>query len=293
MNLDMPVVVRSAQLELLTQINVNDLLSALGLGDVRLGRPILELLCRRPGRRFARQVVTYDQIVGAADLRAGHAWVLEQFVKRVDVRGQAHIPRSGPLLIVSNHPGQSDGSALFASIPRPDLRIVSAPHPLIRALPHTARYLFFIPEAVPGRVGLIRAVARHLRDGGAVLIFPGGQIEPDPALLPGAVDALQSWSTSVDHLARLVPQLTIVPAVASGVLSPKALRHPLVYLRRQKNERRRLAAILQILVPAFHDVTVQLTFGRPVHLAEPDPGAATPSDLVLAEIRRLLEACGP
>jgi 1-acyl-sn-glycerol-3-phosphate acyltransferase len=277
--------------EILTQIGIDDLLSALGLDSIRFGREVLKLLCRGPAQRFAHQIVAYDEIVGVEGLQAGHAWLLEQFVKDVEIRGQEHIPRSGPLLVVANHPGQSDGSALFVSIPRTDLRVVSARHLVMRTLPHTSRYLFFIADTASERLGLIRAVTRHLRSGGAVVIFPGGGIEPDPAALPGAVEALAHWSPSMDLFARLVSDLTIVPAVASGVLSRRALRHPLTYLRRDRQERRRLATILQILVPAYHDVTVRITFGRPIRTAGLECDKAGISTTVRAEIRRLIEEC--
>ena len=280
-------------LEILTQIGIDDLLSALGLDGIWFGRNALKLLCRRSARRFARQVVAYDEIVGAEGLQAGHAWVLEQFVKDVEVRGREYIPSSGPLLVVANHPGQSDASALFVSIPRTDLRVVSASHLFMRTLPHTSRYLFFIAETAAGRLGLIRAVTRHLHSGGAVVMFPRGGIEPDPAVLPGAVDALAHWSPSMDLFARLVADLTIVPAVVSGVLSRRALRHPLTYLRRDQTERRRLAAILQILVPAYHDVTVRISFGKPIRMADLErDGSGAVSAAVHAEIRRLIEVCG-
>jgi 1-acyl-sn-glycerol-3-phosphate acyltransferase len=279
-----------AQLELLTQINVDDLISALGLERLRTGRRALERLFRPAGLRFARQVAIYDAIVGMAGLQAGHTWLLEQFVRSVEVSGLRHIPRSGPLLIVANHPGQTDGSALLAAIPRHDLRVVSANHPFMRALPYTSRYLFFLADARAGQLGLIRATARHLRAGGAVLLFPGGDIEPDPALLPGAVDALRDWSSSVDLFARLLPEVTIVPALVRGVLASRAVHHPLTLVRRDPKERRRLAAVLQILIPAYHNVDVRLAFGEPIHAPEMWPGGvADTSRIVQAAMRGLIE----
>ncbi len=283
---------RSATVDILTRINVNDMLSALGLDRMRFGRCLLEWLCLPPARRFAEQVAEYDETVGRAGLPAGHEWLLDQFVSGVDVRGLEHIPRSGPLLIVANHPGQADGSALMARIPRPDLRIVSANHPFMRVLPHTAPYLFFIADVPAARRRLVREVADYLRSGGAVLIFPGGDIEPDPAVLTGAVEALQDWSASMNIFARLIPELTVVPAVSSGVLSRRALRHPLTFFRRDPMERRRLAAILQISVPAYHDVWVRLTFGSPIRLVEQSPASSgLVSGLVRAEVARLMRAC--
>ena len=283
-----------AQLDLLARISVDDLISALGLERLRTGRRVLEALFKPAGLRFARQIATYDAIVGMAGLQAGHAWLLDQFVRSVEVRGLSQIPRTGPLLIVANHPGQTDGSALLAAIPRHDLRVVSANHPFMRALPYTSRYLFFLADAPLGQLGLIRSTARHLRGGGAVLLFPGGDIEPDPALQPGAVAALRDWSTSVDLFVRLLPEVTIVPALVRGVLAPRAVRHPLTYVRRDLKERRRVAAALQILVPAYHNVDVRLVFGEPIHAPHMWPGVSSgASRIVQAAMRGLIEQAAP
>jgi len=122
-----------------------------------------------------------------------------------------------------------------------------------------------------------------------VLTFPGGRIEPDPTVLPGAEEALERWSESLDLFARLVPGLTVVPAVVSGVLSPTALRNPLTFARRQRRDREWLAATLQMLTPALRDVTTSVAFGRPVRAG--DAPERTVREAVLDEARRLIERC--
>jgi hypothetical protein len=59
------------RLELLTQVCVDDIISAFGLGSVSHGRTILESLSRIPARRLAHQILTYDTIVGESGLRTG------------------------------------------------------------------------------------------------------------------------------------------------------------------------------------------------------------------------------
>ena len=258
---------QAAQCELLTRITIDDVLGAFGLDHVRCGRGVLEALVGAPARRFARQIVTYDALVGSAGLQAGHAWLLSQFVARVVVHGREHLPPTGPLLIVANHPGSSDGSALLAVLGRPDLRVVVAPHAFLRALPQTSRYLFFRDPPPAVGLALLHAVVRHLRGGGAVLLFPAGAIEPDPAVHPGAAEALQRWSRSSTTLARLVPGLVVVPTAVWGVLARGAAHHPLTRLRRTSAERRRLAALFQMLIPAYHRVSVQVRFGAPIQAA--------------------------
>src|SRR5262245_7230133 len=276
------------QIEALTRVCVNDLLGAFGLGGLRRGRRLLESLCRAPARHVARQIATYDEIVGESGLRMGGAWALERMVRRVEIEGRERVPPQGSLLVVSNHPGLADAVALFSSIPRRDLRVVAAKWSLLDALPNTSRYLITLAKASSNRLTVLRAAARHLTHGGAVLSFPAGRMEPDPAVLAGAVEALERWSTSVELFARLAPDPTIVPVAVSCVFSPIALRTPLVYLRQREEDRWWLASNLQMLVPALRKVTTRVTFGVSVRAA--DAGGSV-SQKVLAEMRRLIGRC--
>jgi hypothetical protein len=278
-----PTPERSERIEVLTQMCVDQLLDAFGVGR---GRRPLELFSRVPARRLALQIETYDEIVGESGLAAGGAWALERMARRVVVEGRENVPPEGPLLLTANHPGLADSLALFATVPRRDLRVVAAERPFLKALPNTSRYLLSVSEASPARSGVVRSAARHLKRGGAVLTFPGGKIEPDPAVLPGAVAALERWSGSLDLFARLVADLTVVPAVVSGVLSPTALRNPLIFVRRYPRDREWLAATLQMLTPALRNVTTRVAFGDPIRARD-----GVVREIVLDEMRRLIERC--
>ena len=281
-----PALGRPEQVEILTRLCADELLEAFGLGGLRHGRRPLASLFRVPAKRLARQVATYDEIVGESGLAEGGAWALQRMARRVEVEGRENVPPEGPLLLAANHPGLADSIALFATVPRRDLRVVAADRPLLKALPNTSRHLISLSENAHGRFGVVRSATRHLRDGGAVLSFPGGEIEPDPAVLPGAVEALGRWSGSLDLFSRLVPGLTVVPAVVSGVLSPTALRNPVTFVRRRSSDREWLAATLQMLAPALRNVTTRISFGRPVRAED---GAVR--EAVLEETRRLIERC--
>jgi 1-acyl-sn-glycerol-3-phosphate acyltransferase len=274
------------EIEALMRVCVDDLLSGFGLGGLTRGRGFLEWLSRFPAQRVARQIADYDRIVGESGLGAAGVWALERMARRVEIEGRERVPTGGPLLLCSNHPGLSDAVALFSSIPRVDLRVVAAQWALLDALPNTSRHLITLAKTSSNRVAVLKAAARHLQRGGALLNFPAGRMEPDPAVLPGAVEALARWSTSVDLFARLAPDLTVVPVAVSGVFSPIALRNPLTRLRRREEDRWWLASNLQMLVPALRNVTVRVTFGVPVRTA--DAGDAV-SERVLAQMRRLLE----
>lgn len=282
---------RRAQYAELTAVNADDFLASLGMQYPSIIRPWLRLLCLPLAQRFARQVIIFDELVGLAGLQAGHAWMLKQFAHDIDVRGVEHLPATGPLLIVANHPGLTDSNALMAHIQRRDLRIIAYDNAFLRALPHTSQYLFSTNKTRAGRLRVIRRSAHHLRDGGALLLYPGGEIEPDPGVLPGALDALGSWSGSMDLFARLAPEIAIVPAVVSNVLSAQALGVGLIRMRRKAKDQETLAAMLQVVFPRLQDTVVRLAFGAPIRPTElSDQSEQRVSRAVLGEMRRLLEA---
>jgi Acyltransferase len=284
-----PALERSERIEVLTRVCVDELLEAFGLSGLGGRRRPLELLSQVPAKRLAHQIATYDEIVGESGLAEGGAWALERMARRVEVEGQENVPAEGPLLLAANHPGLADSLALFATVPRRDLRVVAYEMPFLKVLPNTSRCLISVAEASPGRFGVVRTATRHLRSGGAVLVFPGGEIEPDPAVLPGAIEALGRWSESLELFARLVPDLTVVPAAVSGVLSPIALHNPVVLVRRRRRDREWLASRLQMLMPILRNVTTRVAFGRPAYAEAVADG--TVRGTVLDEMQRLIERC--
>lgn len=292
----------TTQLDALTEINVDDMFESLGLNGQLRGNRLLRWSFRSPARTFAHLVTTFDNVVGERGLSPGSEWLLKRVVRKLETAGRENVPPTGPTLVLSNHPGMADTISLFASLPpiaafggrpRPDLRIIVNDRPFLQALPNVSRYLFYVPAAGDAdKTTAIRAVVKHLRQGGAVLTFPAGRIEPDPAVAPGAVESLQTWSESIALFARLAPQTKIVPAIVSGVVSPAAQYHPLTRLRRTPRGRERMAAMLQIMIPAYQSVTARVAFGPPLLAADlvasnPDPVAITRA--VTEHARRLIE----
>jgi 1-acyl-sn-glycerol-3-phosphate acyltransferase len=273
---------RAASLADLTWLNVADILAAFGLPRALPLRGLAELAAREPARRFARQIVTMDGIVGAAGLQAGGAWICGQLSGGVELRGGPP-PADGPLLIVANHPGLVDAAALFSAIPRADLRVLAIARPFLRSLPNIAARLFAVGDSAASRTAAVRAAARHLRSGGALLTFPAGRIEPDPLYHGAAADAVGAWSDSVNLLARLAGDVTVLPMIVGGVISPAAMRHPIARLRRRPADRQWLAAILQLMLPRLRGGRVRVQIGGPIAAAGGEVHSA-----VAAEARRLI-----
>ncbi|MBA2691533.1 MAG: 1-acyl-sn-glycerol-3-phosphate acyltransferase [Rubrobacter sp.] len=276
------------RVEVLARICAGEVLEAFGMGDVEFGRRALERASLVAARRLAYKAAVYDEVVGGAGLKSGGVWAASQMAKSLEFVGAENVPEEGPLLIVSNHPGLSDTVALFSAIQREDLKIVAAERPFLAALPNTSRHLLTVDEESGRRFGLIRDAARHMKGGGTVVTFPGGGIDPDPALLPGAAEALGKWSESLKLFVRLVPNLTVVPVIVSGVLSRRALRNPVSLLRRTECDRRWLAATIQMLAPRLHGTKVRVEFGEAMRA----DGASDISEDILEEARRLIARSG-
>jgi hypothetical protein len=257
-----------AHLDNLTRINLDDLLASFGWQASPLGVWLTTHLFDWPARQFARQMVRFDQDIAHLGLRESSSLLLPSFAPGLQVNGAQHIPPAGPLLLLSNHPGMVDTLALFTAIPRPDLHIVGLERPFLKQLPALSRQMIYIPEQEEGRLLVIRSMLARLQSGSAILTFPAGHIEPDPAVLPGAVASLDSWSESIALFIRKVPETQIVGAVVSHVLAPQAVFHPLTRLRRRQADRERLGASIQLIMhtlfPHLWPLTPEITFTPPL-----------------------------
>lgn len=207
--------------------------------------------------------------------------------RSLSIFGTGGIPDEGPVLVVSNHPGLADSLSLFAAIPRKDLRVVAAERAFLAALPHTSRHLIPVSDhsGGPSGLGSLRSASRHLRRGGALLVFPKGGIEPDPASMPGAEASLEDWRRSLDLFVRLTPGATVAPAIVSGVISPAALASPITRIRRLPEDRHWLAASLQMLVPALRSVHTEIRFGKPIYGSD---DVTSLCGEILVEARRMI-----
>lgn len=277
-------------IETLTEVNIVDLLDSIGLLRLR-GTPWCRLF-RPAAHRFARIAHEFDTRVGRHGLAQGSAWLMSRMAAGIVTTGLEHVPPRGPLIILANHPGMTDTVALFASLAcRPDLRVIASDRPFLRALPNVARQLIFLPDQEEGgRMAVIRTAARHLQEGGALLTFPAGEIEPDPAAFgpQRAAASLQNWSDSYALFARLVPRTRFVPALVSHVISPDAQRHPLTLLRRTARNKEKLAAALQVALPRYRNLVARVTFGHPPSAGPGEAQALGAS--IAAQMRHLIFA---
>jgi acyltransferase-like protein len=231
----------------------------------------------------ARRFVEYDRMLGERGPLAGASWVSQRATAGVVVHGGDRVPRTGPLLVVANHPGLADAVALLMALGRDDAWIVAADFPFLRAMRGANQRFLFVHEGCAARISALRHIVTRLRRGDAVLLFPAGGLEPDPAMSPvAAMDTLDTWSRSIESITRLAAGTLVLPALVSGVVSRAAFDHPLARRRAPQRERQRFASMLQLALPLLQRVTVGVRFGTPL-----SSGAGL-HDATLASMRALM-----
>jgi len=252
-----------ADIRALTAMNVTDLQKSFRVHHRPIIRRIVATLGWYPAYRLARSMAECDALAGQHGLSAaGHA-IVTNYAGRVEV-APSTIPKSGPVLICANHPGMVDASALFTAIPRNDVLVIAADRPLLRAMPNIATRLICVPDDPAGRARIMREAARHLKNGGALLTFPAGKIEPDPAVMDDAHTTLADWSDVTALFCRLVPDLPVVGALISGVISARALNNWWIRRIPERKERDWMAATLQLIVPWYKVPRVRIRWTDPI-----------------------------
>jgi 1-acyl-sn-glycerol-3-phosphate acyltransferase len=214
-----------------------------------------------PCDRFARLAAEFDRYVALNGFAEATRLATSFFVDGSQILGAEHIPATGPLVVASNHPGSYDGLLIASAVGRDDLRVLVSDVPFLRHMHATSANFVYTEthRAADSRVAAVRESVRHLKAGGALLVYASGQVDPDPALLPGAREELQKWSSSLSLFVRQVPETVILVSIVSGVLAPSCFRHPLTRLRQEQRLKQFLAEFIQI--------SQQVLFGRRFALA--------------------------
>jgi putative hemolysin len=138
---------------------------------------------------------------------------------RYDADTLAAIPKTGPLIVIANHPfGVLDGIAAgyLTTRIRSDMKLM-AHAALGRA---TALRPYLIPiefdgasSALRSNVAAKRAALEHLRDGGSLVIFPAGRVSTARNVLGTAVD--DPWKLFAGKLIEM-SGATVVPVFFAG-----------------------------------------------------------------------------
>ena len=239
----------------------------LGLEEGNPLRRVLALAIQSALQRFVDVVAPFDRDVAQVGISQALRSRAPQFLKALTVTGAGQIPASGPLLVLSNHPGGVDLFLVMALLARDDIKVIVSEISILRHLPATGPHFISIGREAGSRMRAVRNGISHLKQGGVLFIFPGGILDPDPAFMPGAVAALERWSPSVELLLRRAPQTNVVVSMVGGVLSPGWYRSPVTRLRQERKDRQKVAEVFQTAQQLLFPGTLDL---RPaVHFAPP------------------------
>lgn len=249
---------------------MNEVVGAVGLPKNRLTRALMWRLAGKPALRLAQIGVNFEKLIAQEGMPKACAWSLTHFCKPARVYYEEEIPQEGPLLLAANHPGAYDVLLYTAMLKRKDVCWIATEIPFLRLLPNASNHIFYVDRAdISNRVGVLRQIAHHLKDGGAMVYFASGHRDPDPAVFPGAEKEIDNWLPIYELLFRNVPEMKVQPVVASGIVSEQWARHLITRLRRRQLDRHRLAefgqVISQLLNPGKLLITPAVTFGRVVN----------------------------
>lgn len=221
-----------------------------GLG----GRPLLERMYRDWSAKPHP-----DETIFAAAVR------LMGIDVQTDFAGWRNIPRTGPVLIVANHPfGVIDGLTLghLATLVRRDVKIMA--HSLLCKPPEVRRYI--LPVDFGGTAGARRTSAQTRRsavewltEGHVLVVFPAGGVAT--AATPFSRDILEAaWHPFTARLLD-VPGLTVLPAFFEGQNSR------IFHLASHVSYTLRLALLIFESMRHFSG-TIRVTLGQGLRAAE-------------------------
>ncbi len=94
----------TSPLETLTQINLDDLINALGIQNYRTLTRITRFVFQGAARKFAEQMIDFNSLAGTHGLAESARLTEQLYVRDVRVFGDDRLPDSA-FLALSNHPG--------------------------------------------------------------------------------------------------------------------------------------------------------------------------------------------
>ena len=180
------------------------------LDDVAVSaRRLIDWALALPAYRRLYREVRADRDRGEAP----HRWSFEDRVLNalniaihVSPADIERVPVRGPLIVAANHPhGILDGLLLMSILRaiRPDVRVLT--NRLLARIPELHEFSFFVdpfegPAATARSRGGLRAAYRWLRRGGALVVFPAGEVAHGPVVDGCRTES--SWKPTAARLAE-------------------------------------------------------------------------------------------
>ena len=261
-----------AEIQTLSNNLLYEILNAAGLPKTERMRQMIAPFLHKASERLATIGITADRLIVTDGFPKAAAWMMSNFCDRVTARGTETIPASGPVLVVSNHAGTYDTFVIASQLGRGDLKLIASDVNFLKNLPHASEHLIFLSDNTQDRMTAARAGMRHLKDGGALLLYGTGLIDPDPEVYSGAEEWIDKWLPSIDLFLRTAPETRVVLSIVSGVVSRRWAHHPITWLKRIDWQKRRMAefsqVIQQLFLPGRFYLQPHISFSPPVSVDE-------------------------
>ena len=252
----------------LSQYLLDEIINAAGLRKSAGMRRLFHFFLARVTMYLSGICIATDRKIAVDGFPAATGWMASHWVREVTTRGGESVPANGPLLVISNHVGAYDILVVPSQINRRDVKIIASDTPFFKSLRNASQHMIYASEDTGERMTAARQGIAHLQEGGALLLFGTGLIDPDPAIHPQAEAEIRNWSASIDLFLRLVPQTQVVVCIVSGIVLPRWAHSPLTWLRKIDWQKRRIAeygqVIEQLLFPGKPNIRPKMTIAPPV-----------------------------
>lgn len=280
-------------IEILSDSLIDEIVGAVGLPKTRFTHRLAWFFFNKITTKFAHIGAPFDETTRTDGLPKASEICLKNFCEQVYVRGAENIPASGPLLVVTNHPGTYDGLTIFANLPRQDIKWISSEILFFRLLPNLEQHVLFASRRDSrNRMVVLRKAIKHLQQGGTLVYFASGHRDPDPDVYHGALKAMDGWLDVFDMFFKYVPELTILPVVISGVVSRHWAGHWFPRIRRKHIDQQRLAEFGQVISQLMHPGKIYLSpsisFGKPLDRQQLTSAQETTLQMVISQAKDLL-----
>jgi hypothetical protein len=275
-------------------------IKAAGFPQTKFSRLIYWSIFGSAIKKFSNLAQGFDDEIKMRGSISGVRWLLPHFVEKYESSGSERIPGKGPLLLVANHPGSVDGLVIAALLNRLDLKIVISDIPIFRLFTNISQHIIFSPPVadIRGRMQTIRESIQHLKDGGALLIFPRGKLEPDPYFMPGLESSFPLWSRSLEIFLRKVPKVKVMVCLAGGVIAKSCMDHPITWFRKGGSDKQRLAMIYQLSRQVLggrerYGLKPQVVFSEPISLGNQESTGLKINEMAMLSLKEYYDMQNP